>query len=86
MKNYVIQIMGKAPIPITAQEAAVIASEWEKGKQIIRIGKELVASHQICSIAPTDRKIEKDLCEVAGIELKDAPRIEQFLSNKKLLT
>ena len=86
MKNYYVKFVDGTTINLTAEVAANITRAWQGGAQIIEIGGNYIATHQICSISKVGKQAESDLCQIAGIELKDAPRIEQFLSPKKLLT
>ena len=87
MKNYFIKFIGNQEVmKLTAEEAAKLVQAWVGGASVLIIRGRAYASHQICSITPLPIQEEKDLCEVNGITFKDAPRIENFLSNKKLLT
>lgn len=86
MKNYFLKFIGGDHLKLTAEEAARLTMAWMEGAKVLVIHGGAYAAHQIASIAPVDKQVERDLCAIAGIELKDAPRIEQFLSPKKLLT
>lgn len=85
MKNYIIRFMDKSFIAITAQEAAIAAKAWQGGANVIFLRGSLKATHQITSIDLIDAREERELCEIEGIDCKNPPRIENFLSDKKLL-
>ena len=86
MKNYVVKFMDKTFIPVTAEEAAKIAKDWQSGVSAIFIKGNLKATHQITAIDHIGKDHEKDLCAIAGIDPVSAPRIEQFLTANKQLT
>lgn len=87
MKNYRMYLMGNKTVDMTAEQAAQIFKTWVTNAPRILFDGSIYASHQICSIERIRGPELKDLCVREGLELKDAPRIEQFLSpNQNLLT
>lgn len=78
--------MDKSFITVTAEEAANTARSWQKGDSAVMIRGNLKATHQICAIDRLSPDEEKDLCEMAGINPLEAPRLENYLSPKKQLT
>jgi len=85
MKNYRIYFMGGKSREITAEQAAGFYRATSMSVPNVLINGEVFMTHQICSIEKI-RGIElKDLCDKKGIKIEDVPKIEDFLSNKKLL-
>jgi hypothetical protein len=78
MKNYIISFLDKTQKGLTAEEAALIAQQWQKGGLIMFDGA-VYASHQICSIVRVDKQTEKDMCEIEGVNYLDVPTIEKLL-------
>ena len=85
MKNYRMFLMGGKHVTMTAEDAANIAKAWNAQAINIIFDGEVFATHQICSIERAKGQELKDICGRLGIETKDAPRIEQFLSPNKLI-
>lgn len=85
MKNYRINFIGNKYVDITAEQAANIYNGLEQNTPRILINGEVFMSHQITSIERIKGQELKDLCSLNKINCGDAPRIENYLSNKKLL-
>jgi hypothetical protein len=84
MKNYLITFIKADPVKLTAEEAAELAMSWGNGAQVLMFNGRAIASHQICSIEPVSRQVEKDMCELEDVT--KAPRLEDFLpTNQKQL-
>lgn len=85
MKNYRIYFMGGKSRDITAEQAAGFYRATKTATSSILINGEVFMGHQVCSIEKIKGQELKDLCEIAGIEKKDVPKIEDYLQNNKLL-
>ncbi len=69
---------------MTAEDAAKITKAWTAEATKIIFDGEVFAAHQICTIERAKGQELKDMCERENIEIKDAPRIEQFLTTPRL--
>lgn len=86
MKNYRMFLMGGKTVDMSAEQASGIVKAWMSEATKIIFDGSAYAAHQICSVERIRGSELKDMCLREGIEIKDAPRLEQFLSDKKLLT
>jgi hypothetical protein len=86
MKNYRMYFLNKKSIDLTAEQAASVYTGLEAGVQRILINGDVFVSHQITSIERICGQELADLCDKEGVKVKDAPKLDRFLSyNTKLL-
>ena len=83
MKNYVIRFIKSEALLVTAQEAAYVAQQIAQGAQYVNFKGMFFASHQVTMVSPIDKRSERDLLMKHNLE--KAPRLEDFLSDKKQL-
>lgn len=78
-------LIGGKTVDMTAEVAAKVYQAWDNSVGRVAVSGSIYATHQICSIEKIKGQELKDLCSQYLVDTKDAPSIENFLSNKKLL-